>query len=277
MASSSGEVLGLNASSGTEVWRQSLDLPLRAAPTVADGRLIVVSADNQLYALDGQTGRPSWRHAGFFEGTGLLGGPSPAVADGVVVVPYSSAEVFGLLLDNGRPLWSDTVQRPRRTEALAQINDIDGYPVIDGERVYVAGYGGQMAAIELRRGVRVWDLDLGSTQAPWLAGDFVYVLTTRGEVVCLLRENGRVRWVSPLPRLTDPDDPASTPITWTGPLLIGDRLLIAGSHGEAVTMSPYNGEILGRLDLPGPVLIPPIAAGGTVYILTEDAQLLAYR
>jgi outer membrane protein assembly factor BamB len=134
-----------------------------------------------------------------------------------------------------------------------------------------------MAAIELRRGVRVWDLDLGSTQAPWIAGDFVYVLTTRGEVVCLLRENGRVRWVSPLPRLTDPDDPASTPITWSGPLLIGDRLLIAGSHGEAVTMSPYNGEILGRLDLPGPVLIPPIAAGGTVYILTEDAQLLAYR
>ena len=42
-------------------------------------------------------------------------------------------------------------------------------------------------------------------------------------------------------------------------------------------MSPYNGEILGRLDLPGPVLIPPIVAGGTVYILTEDAELLAYR
>ena len=86
-----------------------------------------------------------------------------------------------------------------------------------------------MAAIELRRGVRIWDLDLGSTQTPWLAGDFIYVLTTRGEVVCLLRDNGRIRWVSPLPRLTDPDDPASTPISWTGPILVGDRLLIAGS------------------------------------------------
>lgn len=276
-ALSSGEVLGLNATNGTEIWRQRLALPLRAAPTVAQGRLIVVSADNQLYALDGQTGRPTWRHAGFFEGTGLLGGPSPAVSDGVVVVPYSSAEVFALRLDNGRPLWSDTVQRPRRTEALAQINDIDGDPVIEGDLVYVAGYGGQMAAIELRRGVRAWDLDLGSTQAPWLAGDFIYLLTTRDEVVCLLRENGRIRWVSPLPRLTDPDDPASTPIAWTGPILVGDRLLIAGSNRQALTMSPYNGEILGRLDLPGPVLVPPVAAGGTVYILTEDAQLLAYR
>ena len=274
---SSGNVLGLNATKGTEIWRQDLDLPLRAAPTVAQGRLLVLSADNQLYALNGETGRPVWRHTGFFEGAGLLGGPSPAVDTGIAVVPYSSAEVFGLRLDNGRPLWSDTIQRPRRTEALAQINDIDGQPVIEGDQVYVAGYGGEMAAIQLRRGVRTWDLDLGSTQAPWLAGDFIYVLTSRSEVVCLLRDNGGIRWVSPLPRLTDPNDPSSTPIEWTGPILVGDRLLIAGSNRQALSVSPYNGEILGRLDLPGPVLIPPIVAGGTVYFLTEDAELLAYR
>ncbi|MGH6944390.1 MAG: PQQ-binding-like beta-propeller repeat protein [Geminicoccaceae bacterium] len=274
---SSGKVLGLNAASGKEIWRQNLSLPLRAAPTVADGRLLVVTADNQLYALDGATGRPIWRHAGFFEGAGLLGGPSPAVDGGVVVVPYSSGEVYGLLLDNGRPLWSDTVQRPRRTEALAQISDIDAYPVIDQDRVYVASYGGQMAAIDLRRGIRDWDIDLTSIETPWVAGDFIYLLTTRSEVVCLLRDNGRVRWVSPLQRLSDPSDPASTPIIWSGPLLVGDRLLLAGSNAQAVTMSPYNGEILGRIELPGPVSIPPIVAGGTVYILTDDAQLLAYR
>jgi outer membrane protein assembly factor BamB len=274
---SSGRVLALNAAKGTEIWRQNLALPLHAAPAIAQGRLLVLSADNQLYALDGQTGRPVWRHAGFFEGAGLLGGPSPAVDGGVVVVPYSSAEVFGLRLDNGRPLWSDTVQRPRRTEALAQISDIDGQPVIEDDEVYVAGYGGQMAAIQLRRGVRTWDLDLGSTQAPWLAGDFIYVLTSRSEVVCLVRDNSGIRWVSPLPRLTDPKDPGSTPIDWTGPILVGDRLLIAGSNRQALSVSPYNGEILGRLDLPGPVLVAPIVAGGTVYFLTEDAELLAYR
>jgi outer membrane protein assembly factor BamB len=274
---SSGRVLALNATKGTEIWRQNLALPLHAAPTVAQGRVLVVSADNQLYALDGQSGRPVWRHAGFFEGAGLLGGPSPAVDAGIVVVPYSSAEVFALRLDNGRPLWSDTVQRPRRTEALAQISDIDGQPVIQDDEVYVVGYGGQMAAIQLRRGVRSWDLDLGSTQAPWLAGDFIYVLTSRGEIACLVRANGGIRWVSPLPHLTDPKDPTSTPIDWAGPILVGDRLLIAGSSRQALSVSPYNGEILGRLDLPGPVLVAPIVAGGTVYFLTEDAELLAYR
>lgn len=274
---SSGDVLALNAETGAEIWRRALGLPLRAAPSIAEATVLVLSADNQLYALDGETGQPLWRHAGFFEGAGLLGGPSPAVDGGVVVVPYSSAEVFGLRLDNGRPLWSDTVQRPRRTTALAQINDIDGLPVIEGGQVYVAGYGGEVAAIDLRRGIRSWEADLASTQTPWIAGDFIYLLTPRSEVVCLLRTNGRIRWVSPLRRLTDPEDPASDPITWAGPVLAGDRLLLAGSDSQAVTMSPYNGEILGRIDLPGPVLMPPVVAGGTVFILTEDADLLAYR
>jgi outer membrane protein assembly factor BamB len=274
---SSGTVIGLNAASGTEVWRQPLRLPLRAAPTVAGDRLLVLSADNQLYALDGKTGQPLWRHTGFFEGAGLLGGPSPAVGDSVVIVPYSSSEVYALRLDNGRPLWNDTIERPRRTQALAQINDIDAMPVIQDDQVYVASYGGEMAAIDLRRGLRAWDIELASTQTPWLAGDFVYVLTTRGEVVCLLRDNGRVRWVSPLPHLADPNDPASEPISWSGPILVGDRLLLAGSNGQALAMSPYNGEILGRIDLAGPVLLPPVVADGTVYLVTEDADLLAYR
>jgi outer membrane protein assembly factor BamB len=274
---SSGEVLGLDAGSGTEAWRQSLALPLRAAPTVAEDRVLVLSADNQLYALEGTTGRPAWRHAGFFEGAGLLGGPSPAVDRGLVVVPYSSAEVFALRLDSGGPLWSDTVERPRRTQALDQITDIDGMPVIEGDVVYVAGSGGQMAAIDARRGIRLWDLDVASTDTPWVAGDFLYVLTTRGEVVCLLRSNGRVRWVSPLPRLTNPDDPGSSAIVWSGPVLVGDRLLLVGSNGQAVTMSPSNGEILGRQDLPAPVVIPPVVAQGSVYMVTENAELLAYR
>jgi outer membrane protein assembly factor BamB len=274
---SSGMVLSLDAGTGAEIWRQDLGLPLRAPPTVAEGRVLVLSADNQLYALDAATGRPTWRHSGFFESAGILGGPSPAVAGDVVIVPYSSAEVFALRLDSGRPIWNDTVQRPRRTLALAEINDIDGHPVMADGVVYVGGHGGQMAALDVRRGVRTWDVDLATTQTPWLAGDYLYVLTTRGEVVCLLRENGRIRWVSPLPRFEDPNDPASSPINWSGPILVGDRLLIAGSDGQLIAMSPYNGEILGRIALDDPVQIAPVAADGTVFVLTEEAELLAFR
>ncbi|MGI9490626.1 MAG: PQQ-binding-like beta-propeller repeat protein [Geminicoccaceae bacterium] len=272
-----GNVIGLDGKNGEEIWRQPLTLPLRSAPAVADGIVLVLTADNQVYALDQETGQPAWRHAGFFEAAGVLGGPSPAVDGGIAVVPYSSAEVFALRLDNGRPLWNDTLERPRRTQALAEINDIDGTPVIDGDRVYVGGRGGQVAAIDMRRGVRAWDADLTAVDTPWIAGDFIYLLTERNELVCLVRKNGRIRWVTQMPLTADLNEPGSKALTWRGPVLAGEQLYLTSSDGDLLTLSPYDGAELNELILSAPAAVTPVVANGAIFILTESAELLAYR
>ncbi len=278
VATGSGLVLALDAASGAEVWRAQAKAPVRAAPTVAGERhLLALTADNQLLALDTGSGEVLWRHSGLFEQAGILGGAAPAAAGGLVVAAYSSGEVFGLELESGRPLWSDTVLRPRRTVAMNAITDIIGDPVIDRDRVLVAGVSGEMAALDVSRGQRLWTADVTTTQMPWVAGDFVYVLTERAELVCMLRQNGRVRWVSPLGLLADPDDPESRRVRWSGPLLVTDRLLVAGSEGDLLSVSPYTGEVLGKARVGGPVSLPPVAADGTVYFLTDEGELLAFR
>ena len=126
---------------------------MRAAPTVADGRVLVPTADSQLFALDGgDAARSIWQHAGLFEQAGILGGASPAAADGTSSPPTPRARWSALSLANGQPLWSETVLRPRRTLAIGAITDIVGDPVIDGDRVIVAGVSGEMAAFDLARG-----------------------------------------------------------------------------------------------------------------------------
>ena len=273
----SGVVISLNTADGAELWRQSLDLPIRSAPTLSDGILLVLTADNQVYALNQESGQPSWRHAGFFETSAVLGGPSPAVDGGIAIVPYSSAEVFALRLDNGRPLWNDTLARPRRTQALAQISDIEGAPVIDGDRVYVGGRGGQVAAIDIRQGIRAWDTDLAAVDTPWLAGDFIFLLTERNEVVCLSRQNGRIRWVQQLALTDAPNGTNGKALTWRGPVLAGEQLILTNSDSEVVTLSPYTGERLGSFSLPDKAANAPVVAGGTIFVLTEEAELLAFR
>lgn len=277
VALSSGDVLGLNSATGNEVWRQSLQLPLRSAPAVAGALVLILTADNQLYALNGTDGQPVWRHAGFPEAAAQLGGPNPATDERIALVPYSSGEVFALSVADGRPLWQDSLVRPRRTLAMGAISDINGHPVIDRDRAYVAGLGGEMAAFDLLRGNRLWQQELTTAHTPWIAGDYLYALTTRNEVVALLRQGGRVRWVTPLQRFRDPDNADSTPVSWAGPVLGGDRLLLVSSLGEAISLSPYTGEVLGRIDLPDGSTVPPVIANGTLYVLTVDGDLLAYR
>src|SRR3546814_14504757 len=42
-----GKVVALDAASGSEVWRTSLNAPLRGAPAVEGDRVVVITPDNQ--------------------------------------------------------------------------------------------------------------------------------------------------------------------------------------------------------------------------------------
>lgn len=270
-----GDVLALDAASGSEIWRSRIKAPVRSSPTIAGDRLLIVTADNQLFALDPDNGNVLWTHAGIFEQAAILGGASPAATSELAIVAYSSGEVFALRLADGQALWSDALIRPRHTLAIGTLSGIVGDPVIDGDRAIVAGNGGEMAAFDLFRGNRAWEVKLTSLQTPWAVGDFIYALTDRNEVVCLLRQGGRIRWVSPLnAEDTRKDD---TPVRWVGPVLAGDRLLLASSKGEVASLSPYTGEVLGKAELAGPVSLRPVIAERTVYFLTDGGVLLAYR
>jgi outer membrane protein assembly factor BamB len=111
---------------------------------------------------------------------------------------------------------------------------------------------------------------------PWLAGDWLFLLTTDGDVVAINRTDGAVAWVTPLPQFEN-EKKKSDPIRWIGPTLIADRLVVAGSVQRAIAISPYTGKILGRQSLSGAASVAPIVADGTLFVVTDDATLLALR
>jgi outer membrane protein assembly factor BamB len=270
------QVIALDAATGAELWRQTVGGPMRTAPTARGGRVFVVTLDNKLYALHGGDGSTLWTHTGIAEEASLLGGASPAVDGGVVVVPYSSGELVALKVENGRLLWQDSLASIRRTDVVSTLAHIRGRPVIDRGRVFAMSHGGQTVSIDLRSGRRIWDKEIGGIESPWVAGNYVFAITNDAEVVCLARDTGRIYWVSTLPRWKDPED-RKDPIIWTGPILVSDRLIVGGSNGRALALSPYSGRILGFEEMPDGVSVAPVVAGGSVFFLSDDAELTAYR
>lgn len=270
------QVVALTAEGGQEVWRTDVSGPLRAAPTAFDGRVFAVTKDNQLFALDAKTGDVLWSHTGFEETAGLIGSASPAVDGDIVVVPYSSGEIFALRVENGRQLWGENLAAIRRSDAVSALADIRGRPVIDRGRVYAISHSGRMVAIDLPTGRRLWEASLGGVNQPWVAGDFIFVLTSDALVVALTARDGRIRWLTPIGLYENPEKRRGR-INWSGPVLVGDRLIVSGSHGVALSLSPYTGDIIGELDMPDAVSLPPAVANKTLYFLTDEARLVAYR
>lgn len=270
------QVVALDAGSGAVLWRQTVAGPLRTQPTVRGGRVFAVTVDNKIIVLNAQDGRTLWTHAAIAEVASMLGGASPAIDGDVAVVPYSSGELVAYRVETGQVLWTESLASVRGADAISTLSHIRGRPVIDRGRVFAMSHGGIMAAIDLRTGQRLWDRDVGGLDSPWVAGDFVYVLTADAEIACLARNDGRILWVRGLPRYED-EKKRTDPIVWTGPVLASDRLLIAGSHGEAWSLSPYTGTLLGKVKLPSGVSVPPVVAGGSVYFLADNAKLVAFR
>ena len=270
------DVIALDAANGREIWRKRLNGPIRAAPTVWAGRVFAVTTNNELFALAASDGRELWTHSGLSEVASLVGAAPPAVDGSVVVVPYSSGEVAALRVENGRQVWIESLTALRRSDAVTAISHIRGRPVIDRGIVYIVSNSNRTAAVDLRTGTRLWEVSVGGRNGVWVAGNFIYVLTRDAELICLTRRGGRVRWIAQLPRFEDEED-QEDPILWTGPVLAGDRLLVGSSHEEIWSVSPYSGKILGRVEVSGPVLISPVVARETVYVLTDEADLIAYR
>jgi outer membrane protein assembly factor BamB len=271
-----GIAAAFDAATGKEIWRTTLPAPLRGAPGFDEGRVYVLTQDNQLFVLSGDKGEPLWDSTGTVEQAGLLTAGAPAIAQGTAVVGFSSGELNALRVENGRPLWQDALARTGRSTALAALTDIDASPVIDRGRVFAIGHGGRIAALDIATGQRLWERNLAGISTPWVAGDYIFVVTIEATLVALTRADGKIKWVTQLPKYRNEEDKKG-PIRWAGPVLASDRLLLTGSNGRMISVSPYKGDILSQVELPDGAYLPPVVAGGTVYVLTDDGRLAAFR
>jgi len=271
-----GHVAALDKSTGKVIWLTRLAIPLRGAPTYADGRVFALTHDNQTYALDAKDGKILWNEVGISENAGLVGAASPAVIGNTVISAYSSGELYAMRVENGRVLWTDTLNTQGRLTAMATLRDIDGEPVVYDGKVYAVSHSGRMVAIDLRSGVRIWEQNIGSQHTPWVAGEYIYIVTAEGQVVCITRRTGQVRWVRQLERFKDPDRRKEA-VLWHGPTLAGDRIIVTSSDGYAVSISPYDGSFISGMEMPDDMEMAPIVVNKTLYFLTRDAELVAMR
>jgi outer membrane protein assembly factor BamB len=270
------ELVALDAAKGTVRWRSKFGAPTRSAPTVVEGRLFVTTIEDRLLALAADDGRQLWSHQAANPTTSILGRPAPAYSTGLVVGGFGSGELATMRADSGSVVWTDTLATAIRSGSLADFAVIRGLPVIGDGRVYAMSLGGLTVAIDLPTGRRLWEREAAGEDSPWAAGSWLFVISLEQKMAALNRDDGRVSWVTQLPRWENPEKQEDA-IIWYGPLLVSDRLVVAGTNHEALAVSPYTGEILGRQDLSGAASLGPIVADGTVFVVTDDGRLLALR
>jgi outer membrane protein assembly factor BamB len=264
VATGYGTVIALDANSGQPVWNKKIDIPIREAPTAADGRVFIVNSDSELYCLKASDGSELWTQKGLPENAAVLTSASPAISGNLVFVPFPSGEITAIDIKSGQPKWTESLAKGDVNNSATTIGEA-ARPVVDREAVFAMSRGGQLIATSRDKGERLWTREIRGSQTPWVAGDVLFVVDVTGKLAALNRKDGKVRWVTALPG----DG------RWSGPVLAGNRLWLASSKGLFVGVDAVSGSVATQSDLGSPILITPVVAEGRLYVLTDKAKLIA--
>jgi len=272
-----GELIALDPASGNIQWRQRLGAGI-GAPTVAGGTVYVVSRDNSAWAIDAETGRIEWEVPSAPANAVLSGGAAPAVSDNLVILPYGSGELVAASRSTGLRMWSTAVAGGRLGVAYSNINDITGDPVVVGGTVYTGNQSGRVIALNARTGTRIWTATEGSYSPVLAAGDSLFFVSDRNELIRSDADTGERVWGTELPLyVRERERRRRAVFTHYGPILAGGRLLVASGDERVRLFSPESGELVGSVELRNGAAAAPIVVNDMLLVLTEDGRLTAYR
>jgi eukaryotic-like serine/threonine-protein kinase len=203
----------LDARTGALYWTFAISERIEAPPLVVGARVLVASRTT-LWTLNASNGSLLWKfHRGAvsWPTTGV-----PAVAGNTVYVGLGSGtRLWALDLTTGQTIWSfDTGDR------------ITSAPLVNGGKVYIATWHGEIFALDGAHGTMLWVYTLNGTTkqsvvdgvggSMALAGGKLYVGDYRGELICLDGQRGRLLW-----RFATAAQVLSTPVVAAGFVYFG--------------------------------------------------------
>ena len=238
VASTEGQLLVLDATDGNLLWQSTVGAEVLARPIVADERIIVRTGDGQVIGLDKNSGTVSWRLRNNVPSLSVRGLSVPVQVDEIVVVGYASGHLSGIDTESGRELWKTPISRPRGSNQIDRLIDIDADPLIAGNRLFVAAYQDKVYAISLTAQKVEWKMPRSTLRNLAVSDNELLITLDDGVVVALDQKTGIEVWKQDRLKGRGVTNPIAIP---------GSKYCVAGDYqGYVHVMDVNTGQLKGR-------------------------------
>lgn len=260
---SDGLFYAVNARTGAVVWTSPTRSEVISEP-LFDGEagvVYVLSASNTVHAFEADSGKPLWvynrQDASAFA---IRGGTKPALYRGVLYVGFNDGSLAALNSKSGQVIWDVQLNKNKK------FKDIDASPLIDGDRLYVAGFDDRLYCLSTERGEILWRQEGGGYTNFLLQGQRLYYATSTGELRALDKENGQTLWTVPVS-----DGIATTPVFYKGLLVYGE------SRGELKFVDAASGKWVAGFEPGRGVFGTPLVdeKNDRVYFVSNESNVYA--
>ena len=264
--SANNELVALQ--NGKVLWKQRLSAQAFTPPLVAGRRVFVQSADRTTTAWDGQSGRRLWAQQRNAENL-VLKKPGVLLAVGDTLLVGVGGRLVGINPANGTSRWEAPIAAPRGTNDVERLVDLTGTVSRVGDSVCARAYSASVGCVDAARGGLVWSKPANG--ADGVGGDdrFVYGTEENGAVIAWRRADGERAWQQA--------DLLKYHVL-TAPLAVGRSLVIGDATGQVHFLSRDDGSALNRVSPDGsPIAATPVVSGNTVVVVTRNGGVFGYR
>lgn len=257
-----GTVMKVETTTGKKLWDVRLDSFVSRHFVLHGSTLLAMTAGQQLYALDFQTGTTQWLYdAGFPDGLAAQTLAPPVVVGDRVLIGLVSGEIEAVNLATGKIYWRFN---PEYIES--RFHDVTGEMSVQGNRLIVSRYDGLVAAVELDERDRrtIWKDTLPAVTTSVQRGGRFYVGCINGDIYAYDINSGRRLW-----RAVTGEAIAS--------LSAGETTLYAaGTTGRINALDVSSGKINWYDDLGSLISGRPMVWQGTLFFATGMRNLYGY-
>lgn len=268
VASGDGRVWALDAATGEPRWNVPVGSEVLAPPQIGSTVVVAQTADGRLVGLNAEDGSRRWSYAAGVPVLTLRASSTPLLYQGAVVAGFANGKVAALDLQTGKPYWETRIATPTGSSEIERLVDISGGMLVEDGVLYVAAYQGDLTAVEVRSGRRLWSRPASSHVAIAHGFDNVYVATAGDSVVALADNNQGPRW----------EQSALARRELGGVAVWGNVVVVGDFEGYLHLLSQADGRLVGRERVDGDgVRVAPQVAGDLLYVYGNSGDLVAYR
>ena len=178
----------------------------------------------------------------------------------------------------GNSAWTASVAGQRLGRSFGVVTDLTGGPIVGDNTVFAGSHAGKAAAFDAAPGQSRWRVDEGALGPIWLAGGSLFFVSDENRLVRLDAATGETIWAQNLPQFTRTRlRRRKATFVHFGPVLAGGRLILASNDGLLRQFDPVTGNLIAATQLPDQAARNPVVAGGTMYLVTDNGQLHAFR
>lgn len=256
-------VILLRQSDGVKLQRLKVSGDALSKPAITSTKVIVKTIDGYLYAFDLKTGEKLWASEHGSPSLILKASSSPVIMGTLALVGFSDGKLDAIDLQSGSIAWQRSIAFASGASDVERLVDIDADPIVRGDIVYLASYQGYIGALSIVNGQFTWRKPASVYKNMAIDAATLYVTDSEDVLWAFDRQSGQVKW----------KQLALKARGLTEPTLLGDRLIVGDRIGFVHVLSTQNGELIGRVQLSGPIDIAPAAAGNSVYVMTANGKL----